>query len=230
MTATDVFDQNTAEYDAWFDANLLVYQAEMETVRALLPSNGVGIEVGVGTGRFAEPLGVKIGLEPARRMARMAQDRGIDVCQGVGESLPFPSEQFDFVLLITVDCFVCDLAPLLGEARRIIRPEGSLILGAVDRASPIGRMYEANKHTDTFYREAYLRSADEIVTSVLAAGFRLDRTRQTIIGTPGQGADTSNVQVGFGPEAFEVHEGLGQGAFIALDARKQPSNRSIQEE
>jgi SAM-dependent methyltransferase len=220
MSVTDVFDQHAAEYDAWFDANLLVYQAEVEAVRALLPPSGMGLEVGVGTGRFAGPLGIELGLEPARQMALMAHERGIHVCQGMGEALPFPSGQFDCVLLITVDCFVCNITPLLGEVRRVLKPGGHLIVGTVDRASPLGQMYEANKDADTFYREAHFHAAGEIVADIQQAGFTHIEARQTIMGMPGPAADTTDVQIGFDAEAFEVHEGQGEGAFVALRARK----------
>ena len=36
-----------------------------------MPSTGRGLEIGVRTGRFAEPLGIRIGVELARAMAEM---------------------------------------------------------------------------------------------------------------------------------------------------------------
>jgi hypothetical protein len=54
-----------------------------------LPKSGTGVEIGVGTGRFAEPLGIRVVIEPSKAMRRMAQKRGIEVIDGVAESLPF---------------------------------------------------------------------------------------------------------------------------------------------
>ncbi|MBN1312285.1 MAG: hypothetical protein JXB30_12775, partial [Anaerolineae bacterium] len=97
---------------------------------------------------------------------------------------------------------------------------GHLIVGTVDRVSPLGQMYEANKDTDTFYRYAHFHAAGEIVADIQQAGFTHIEARQTIIGVPGPAAGTTDVQIGFDAEAFEVHKGQGRGAFVALRARK----------
>ncbi len=47
--------------------------AELAAVESLWPATGQGLEIGVGTGRFAVPLGIKIGVEPARAMAEIAK-------------------------------------------------------------------------------------------------------------------------------------------------------------
>ncbi len=62
----------------------------------------------MGTGRFAVPLGIKIGVEPAAAMAIMAQRRGIKVYRAVAEALPFRSDSFDLVVMVTVLCFLRD--------------------------------------------------------------------------------------------------------------------------
>jgi len=66
-----------------------VYLSELEAVRSMLPVDGTGIEIGVGTGRFAAPLGIKLGLEPSKSMASLARQRGIEVVEGEAEALPF---------------------------------------------------------------------------------------------------------------------------------------------
>jgi len=43
----------------------------------MLPEGGTGIEIGVGTGRFASQLGIKLGLEPSKSMASLARQRGM---------------------------------------------------------------------------------------------------------------------------------------------------------
>ena len=42
----------------------------------------MSVEIGVGTGRFAFPLGIRSGLEPLAKMATIARDRGISVVEG----------------------------------------------------------------------------------------------------------------------------------------------------
>jgi SAM-dependent methyltransferase len=96
-------------------------------------------------------------------LVRRAASRGIQVCAAYGERLPFPHHTFDFVVLVTVGCFIEDLHVLFGEARRILRPNGRIIIGHIDKQSPLGRLYYSRKETDRFYRDMYFRPADEVI-------------------------------------------------------------------
>jgi len=49
------FEAHRNRYEQWFEDNRFAYEAEIEAVRLLLPKGGEGLEVGVGTGRFAVP-------------------------------------------------------------------------------------------------------------------------------------------------------------------------------
>ena len=84
-----VFDYSAGEYDDWFVRNEPAYRSELAAVKAFLPLCGQGLEIGVGTGRFAEPLGVKEGVEPAKGMATISRERGIKVYEAYAEKLPF---------------------------------------------------------------------------------------------------------------------------------------------
>ncbi len=60
-----------------------------------------------------------------RRMASaMARRQGIDVdiVDGIGESIPFPDDNFDSVHIGLVLCSVDDVAATLAEIRRVWRP------------------------------------------------------------------------------------------------------------
>ena len=59
------FQKYAARYERWFEKNHWVYEAELKAVRSLLPEGQYGMEIGVGTGKFAAPLGVKIGVDPS---------------------------------------------------------------------------------------------------------------------------------------------------------------------
>ncbi len=107
----------------------------------MIPTGGYGMEIGVGTGRFAEPLGIKTGVEPSKRMREIAQRRGIQVLYGVAEELPFEDFRFDFVLMVTTVCFVDDIGKALLEAHRVLSDGGFLIIGFIDRNSIMGKIY-----------------------------------------------------------------------------------------
>jgi SAM-dependent methyltransferase len=205
----DIFEKRAQEYDRWFDENRGAYQSELMALRALVPGEGLGLEVGVGTGRFAAPLGIRMGVEPAAAMADMARKRGIDVLKGGAEALPFHDGAFDFVLMMTTICFLDDPLRALEEARKVLRPMGRLIIGMIDRDSPLGRSYEERKATSKFYRYADFRSADEVLSWLRRLNFGHIDIRQTIFESP--------PEIG-APEHFE--EGHGRGAIVAISARK----------
>jgi ubiquinone/menaquinone biosynthesis C-methylase UbiE len=215
-----VFDERAEEYDLWFEENKCILQAEINALRPFVPRIGTGLEVGVGTGRFAASLGVEVGIDPARRALQIAQARAIKVCQAFGECLPFEANHFDYVLLVTIDPFVPDVTCLLNEIWRVLKPNGFLILGMIDKSSALGQMYEAHKEEDPFYQVAQFHTADEIITYLEQTGFKVIQASQTITGIPDTKANTKQVQEGYAIDALQIQEGHGEGAFVSLKAEK----------
>jgi len=210
MDGIAVFDRYADEYDRWFDENQQIYQAEVNALRRFVPETGLGVEIGVGTGRFSIPFGIRIGVEPSRTMAQIAKTRNILVCQAIGERLPFRDSQFDFALLVTVVCFVKDVVPLLLEARRVIKVGGKVIIAFIDKDSALGKLYESLKDTNKFYKVAYFYSVPEIVAFVRQVGLGELQICQTLIGFPKNNSAT----------AYQVYAGYGEGAFVAVSATK----------
>jgi ubiquinone/menaquinone biosynthesis C-methylase UbiE len=52
----------------------------------------------------------------------------VDIVDGLGESIPFPDNSFDSVHVALVLCSVDDVAATLGEIRRVLAPEGRLVV------------------------------------------------------------------------------------------------------
>lgn len=203
------YEQYTDEYDGWFAGNRLAYESELQAVRLLVPPGGKGLEIGVGTGRFAAPLGVAFGVEPSAAMRRIARERGIHVAGGIAEALPFRDARFDFALMITTLCFFDDAEAAFMEARRVLAPAGSLIIGFIDRDSPIGKTYEERKSESRFFRLATFYSAREVIALLERSGFRPTAVRQTIFGMP------KEMNAG-----DPVREGHGEGCFVVVRAEK----------
>ncbi len=88
MPKISPFEKYADQYEEWFKKNRWVYEAELRAVKAMLPAGGRSVEIGVGTGRFAEPLAIKIGVEHLKRMRQIAQKRGIRVLDGVADEFP----------------------------------------------------------------------------------------------------------------------------------------------
>jgi SAM-dependent methyltransferase len=205
----DPYEKHADAYDDWYSRNRYAYESELMAIRRLLPKGGKGVEIGVGTGRFAAKLGIPIGVEPSRSMGKIARDRGIAVIRGIAEALPFRDGRFDIVLMVTTLCFFDDVEGAMREAYRVLSPAGSLVIGFIDRESPLGKEYEEHKSEHPFYRDATFRSAREVAAILKRAGFRTLSFCQTIFRDP-NGMD--------GPDP--VREGHGAGCFAVVRADK----------
>lgn len=203
------YEQHVGEYDEWFSRNRFAYESELEAVQMQLPREGRGVEIGVGTGRFAGELGITLGVEPSPSMGNIARKRGVSVICGIAEALPFRDGRFDFVLMVTVLCFFDDAESALREARRVLAPTGSLVVAFINRGSPVGRTYELGKSDSLFYRNATFYSASEVATLLRNTGFGAPAFRQTIFQAPGRMEKTD-----------PVREGHGEGCFVVVRAEK----------
>ncbi len=205
MPKTAAFEKYCDAYDEWFERNPAAYRAELEAVRQLLPpSPSRGLEIGIGTGKFAGSLGIETGVEPSRAMASRARRLGINVVHGVAERLPFIDDDFDMVLMVTTICFVDDVVETLGEAFRVLKPGGCLIVGFVDGESELGRRYREKRGESRFYQDAVFYSAEEVVDHLERAGFGIAGIRQTLV--PGEPPET--ILNGFGKGSFLVIKGM----------------------
>ena len=133
MVRTRPFEDHPLVYEDWFERNRFVYESELLAVRAQLPESGRGVEIGVGSGRFAAPLAIHMGLEPAVAMRAIARDRGIEVIAGVAEALPFKECAFELALMVTTICFLDNTEAAFKEAYRVLRPNGSFIIGLIHK-------------------------------------------------------------------------------------------------
>ena len=205
MPKTESFEKYSDVYDEWFKKNFDLYEAELEAIRQLIPPPGSeGMEVGVGSGKFAAPLGIKIGVEPSEKMAIKAGMQGINVYPAVAEELPFSDGRFDFVLMVTTICFVDDVIKSFREAFRVLRPNGCIIVGFVDKESELGRQYADKREKSKFYKDATFFSTQEVLRYLKEAGFGAVKIKQTLI--PGESQET--ILDGFGKGAFVVIKGV----------------------
>lgn len=205
------FDTHVEEYEEWYESYPYVFKSEVEAVREMLPEGDklTGIEIGLGTGRFSQSLGIKEGLEPSENMRRLAIDRGIEVVDGSAEQLPYGDLRFDFVLMNFCISYFDDLHIAFREAARVLKNKGTLIIGFLDRNSIIGEEYERRKPDSTFYRTANFYTVDKVVQELTRAGFRHFNFCQTLF-------KPLNEINEFEP----AKPGYGQGSFVVIQARK----------
>ncbi|NCU25624.1 class I SAM-dependent methyltransferase [Candidatus Nomurabacteria bacterium] len=196
------FDVLADKYDDWFIENDKLFESELEAVRRFIPSSGEGVEIGVGTGIFAERLGIRCGVEPSENMAAAAKTRGIKVWDGKAEKLPFEDGRFDFALMITVDSFLDDINIAFAEIRRILKYNGRFIIAFIDRDTPLGKQYDQNKHESESYKNAIFRSASEMRDILDRSGFVVLGDVQTVFSLK------NTVQ--------KIVEGTGSGVFAVI--------------
>jgi SAM-dependent methyltransferase len=210
MARTGPFDRHAKEYEEWFDRNAYVFRSELKAVAHFIPPAGEGLEIGVGSGKFAERLGIRVGVEPSGRMRRLAESRGICTVNGVAENLPFPDARFDYALMVTTICFVDDAARSFQEAGRVLRTEGIFVIGFVDKDSPLGLIYQQRKEGNLFYREATFYGSSEVISLLQQNGFEHPEIIQTVFGKLEQ---IRCVQ--------DFESGYGKGGFVVMRARKR---------
>jgi len=98
------------------------------------------LDLGAGTGRvgfaFVERADRYVGVDPSSGMlsqfAAKARDGGVPapwLVQADGRKLPFATGSFDVVLIVQVLSGVAGWRRLIDEARRVLRPDGAMVLG-----------------------------------------------------------------------------------------------------
>ncbi|WP_421812056.1 class I SAM-dependent methyltransferase [Flagellimonas sp.] len=211
MATTAVFDEHVSQYEQWYEDHPEVYQSEILALQEQfleMPQNIRGIEVGLGTGRFSEPLGIKEGIEPSLEMAKKAFDRGIEIMKGKAEHLPYSALQFDFVLFVTI-CHFSNVKKALSEAFRVLKSDGAIIIGFLDKERSIAKSYMGKRDRSNFYRTATFYSVSELEQLLKKSGFKNMKYNQTLFG---ELESIKEVQI---PKT-----GHGLGSFVTVKAIK----------
>ena len=105
---------------------------------ALAPARGRVLEIGFGTGlnlaHYGGAVRELVGLEPSIGMQARAPERiasapfPVQVVTGTAEELPFADATFDTVASVLTLCSVQQPGRALAELRRVLRPDGLLLV------------------------------------------------------------------------------------------------------
>lgn len=185
---TNIFDLLTDKYDAWYDSDegRPLYESELKCIRPMVECSPKPIlEIGVGTGRFAMHFPDVIGIDPSLNALKMAEKRGVKTVHGDGEHLPFKDKTFGCILIIVTLCFVENPLGVLREAKRVLKKNGSILLGIVPKDSPWGIFYEEKKKAGhPFYGSARFYTVKDIETMLHIAGLKISKIRSTLFHKP----------------------------------------------
>ena len=202
------FDIFTDEYENWFKENELIFQSELLALKQVIPVEEKGIEIGIGSGIFAEMLNIKFGIDPSEKMLNYATQRKLSVEKGFAENLPYPDKSFDFAAFITSICFVDNPKKAIQEAHRIIKDKGDLIIAFIDKESSLGKSLELEKENNKFYRNAKFYSVSELTSMIVNNHFEITEIIQTL--------KEINLKIPENPM-----KGHGKGSFVVIKGRKK---------
>lgn len=108
-----------------------------ERARWIPKAGGEVLELGFGSGlnlaHYGEGVSSVVGVDPSRELARKAAARiggcrkPVRLIAASGEAIPLEDESVDCVVATWTLCSIPDPAKALGEARRVLRPDGRLL-------------------------------------------------------------------------------------------------------
>ena len=156
------FDPEAKDYDNWYTTKLGKFVDDIETktsLHLLNPRESMRIlDVGCGTGNFSiklSQLGCSVvGIDVSENMLEIAKKKSarlnlnIKFLHGNSEELPFDDESFDAVISITAIEFFTNWGKSIKEMLRVIKKEGSLVIGTINKNSSWGKLYST-----TYFKE-----------------------------------------------------------------------------
>lgn len=156
-----------------------------------------------GTGHHAAALGITEEIEPAPNMRALAIQRGINVRNATAEVLPYHDLSFDYVVMSICISYFDNLHLAFREANRVLKREGTLIVGFIDKNSTIGKYYEQRRQKSIFYKQAifYTQKVAEVLEKV---GFKRPRYSQTLFNELDAIKTVEPAEPGYGKGSFVI--------------------------
>ncbi len=158
-------------------------------------AEGVVLEVGIGSGLnlpfYAGGVTRLYGLDPSPRLKRMAEKRvraapfPVEFIGLSGEDVPLDDGSIDTVLMTWTLCSIPDAAAVLGEMKRVLKPDGRLVFVEHGRAPESSVVAWQDRLTPTWKRFSggchLNRRIDELIRG---AGFDIARLETCYIKGP----------------------------------------------
>lgn len=167
-----VFDKEAEDYDQWYNSKLGSFVDRVETELAFKlfqPHKEMKIlDVGCGTGNFSVKLaeiGCKVvGIDLSEKMLNIARAKikedldlefhQMDVCK-----LDFSDEEFDGVFSMAAFEFIGEPQKAYKEMYRVLKKNGNLLIGTINRESKWGEFYLSKKiEENSVYKHAEFKT------------------------------------------------------------------------
>ncbi len=219
----EIFDNEAKSYDTWYTTPLGRFVDELETLavmETLQPkSSEIILDVGCGTGNYAIKLAqrgcIVVGIDISEEMLAIARKKcqelnlRIELLNANAESIPFADNYFDSVVSIATFEFIRNPQKALEEMFRVVKSNGKIVVGFINRESPWGELYLSEEfRTKTIFKYAYLFSKSEII---LMHSEELVTIRETLYTPPN--VDISQISI---ENEYEFSKKYLPGFLVAL--------------
>jgi SAM-dependent methyltransferase len=169
------------QYVSQMASRVRTFSRSLARIERLKPGRGRLLDVGTAAGAFlraARDAGWDaIGIEPNRWLAEWGRNEyGVDIQVGTVDDCPLPEASFDVITLWDVIEHTPDPLHVLRSARRLLKPDGVLVVNYPDIGTWIAR---AMGRTWPFLSSAHLYyfTRDTMRAALLAAGFEPEDMR-----------------------------------------------------
>lgn len=123
------------------------------------------LELGCGTGhwtKFFSECGFQVtAVDNSEAMLEIARSKNMENVQFLhadASRLPFPDACFSGIFSITMIEFVDDINQVFNEIDRVLKPEGKIVLGCLNKLSELG----LNKKSDPLFKHAHFFTPKEV--------------------------------------------------------------------
>lgn len=159
------FEKHYTDYEQWYEDHPKEYGDQVGFLKKFIP-RGKGVEIGVGTGRFASALGIEYGVDYVPEMVEISRKKGIEAYLSDAADLPFSDKSFDFSFNMVTMCFLEKPKEALMESKRIAK---EVITAILDKDSEY--IQNIIRNPTGFYRYAVFYNEKELVEMYSSAGF-----------------------------------------------------------
>jgi ubiquinone/menaquinone biosynthesis C-methylase UbiE len=182
-----VFKDESTSYDEWYSKPLgaHVLYSELNALEVFLPKEGIGIDLGAGTGIFSEKLSTPdrdvVSLDPSPDMLEKAVKRDMPSIIGLGENLPIRDNCMDFVYMVTVLEFLSKPFKTLESVNLTLKRDAPLVILFINKDSAWGEYYE--KLADEghpIFAHAHFYSLDDMRNLLNQSGYQLENSKGTL--------------------------------------------------
>ena len=187
----EAFNTVAGIYDNWYEhpQGKQVFETEKNAIQCMIPASGIGLEIGAGTGIFAENLTSVdrsiLCLDPSPEMLSKARKRGLTCILGVGDPLPIRGGVLDFSYMVTVLEFLDAPVGLFKEVKGVAKENASLCILFINSDSSWGDLYRnIGAKGDPVFKHANLYNLDETVELLIEADYVVSDVKGTLNSDP----------------------------------------------